>query len=140
MILISFLSIFFAFVNPVKPSDAITGEWISPKRDIKIRISRSPQGTYHGVIIWLKQGSKHQQASQDIKNPNPTLRKRQLVGIKILDGFNYNPKAMRWDSGKIYHPKYGKFFKGRLSLMGQDMLEIRGYWGVFKDSGIWKRL
>jgi uncharacterized protein (DUF2147 family) len=65
----------------------------------------------------------------DRYNPNPDLRNRSLVGLTFLEGFTYMGDNT-WDSGRIYNPENGKFYKARIRLAGSDRLMLRGYWGV----------
>lgn len=138
--LISFTLAFSASDRPENGKDGqILGVWLSPKKEIKIQIFKKADAFY-GKIIWIKKGSTYSRYQHDLKNPTPSLRHRPLIGLKILNDFKYNQQGMSWGEGKIYHPKYGKFFKGKMSMKNEKSLKITGYWGIFKDAGIWTRV
>lgn len=136
-----FLALLLLFhVNSYPTSqDQILGYWLSPKQDIKIKIYKNQEG-YYGKITWIKDGSIYSKNKLDLKNPDPMLRNREIIGLTILKNFRFDMKRHKWDMGKIYHPKYGKTFKGKMNLSDTRTLEITGYWGVFHDTGTWTRV
>ncbi|MEO1654247.1 MAG: DUF2147 domain-containing protein [Bacteroidota bacterium] len=137
----AFIFSLFAFQSPENESSKdsqILGTWLSPKKEIKIQIFKK-DNAFHGKIIWIKKGSAYSRYQKDLKNPKPALRQRPLIGLQILNGFKYDQRGMSWSMGRIYHPKYGKFFKGKMSLKDTHTLKITGYWGMFKDAGIWTK-
>ena len=76
---------------------------------------------YYGKFIWLASPRK------DTKNPNETLRKRELVGVEFLTDFSYDDGT--YTGGKIYDPESGKTYDSKMSING-DNLNIRGYIGI----------
>ena len=140
LLLITFIfSIFNFTTDPIDKEDAqIAGIWLSPKKEIKIQIFEK-NNAYYGKIIWIKKGSAYSKYAVDAKNPKPSLRQRPLIGLTILNNFKYDQQKMDWEHGCIYHPKYGKTFRGKMALKDAKTLKITGYWGVLKDSGIWTR-
>ena len=79
-------------------------------------------------------------ARVDGKNPEASLRGRSLCGLRIGDGFQLKT-ATRAESGKLYDPKSGKTYSGRMESDG-DELKLRGYIGVslLGRTEKWKRV
>jgi uncharacterized protein (DUF2147 family) len=100
-----------------------------------------------GKIIWLKNpiytDSNDGQVGTSIidrKNPDPALRSRPLIGLRILEGFTaegYNT----WGNGTCYDPISGKTYRGKIHQPAPDRLELRGYIGIplFGRSSVWTR-
>ncbi len=116
-------------------SEAILGEWLSPKKDSRVRIYRQANA-YYGRITWGTGGS-----AKDEKNPNPALRNRDVVGLVILNNFTHDGDYT-WQNGTIYDPREGKTYACKLTLKDANTLSIRGYVGVslFGRSEIWSKL
>lgn len=115
--------------------NAIIGLWLSPKKDTKIEIYQR-SGKFYGKIIW---GSGTE--IKDLKNPDKSLRDRDLVGLDILTDFVFDGKDT-WQSGTIYDPREGKTYSCKMSLKGQNSLNIRGFVGIslFGRTEIWDRI
>ncbi len=113
--------------------DDILGMWLIEERDAKIEIFKCGE-EYCGRIVWMKApvypvGDSHGRAGQprlDDNDPDPKLRSRPLEGLKIIDGFIYNGNG-QWQRGTVYDPKNGHTYKGKMSLVTPDVLQLRGY-------------
>ncbi len=62
----------------------------------------------------------------DDKNPDPNLRNRPIIGLKIMSGFIFDGEH-KWKSGSVYDPKNGKTYSGTLTLISPNKLDLRGY-------------
>lgn len=115
-------------------SDAILGEWLSPKKDSRVLIYRRTNA-YYGKITWGTGTS-----ARDEKNPNPALRNREVVGLVMLNNFTHDGNDT-WQSGTIYDPREGKTYACKMTLKNVNTLSIRGYVGLslFGRSEIWSR-
>jgi uncharacterized protein (DUF2147 family) len=60
----------------------------------------------------------------DEHNPDPSLRKRSIVGVQILLAMRPNDQG-RW-KGEIYNPENGRTYLGFISLTSDDVLRIDG--------------
>jgi uncharacterized protein (DUF2147 family) len=60
----------------------------------------------------------------DLKNPNPSLRMRPLIGLVVLRAFKGGPT--RWEGGRIYRPLDGSTFSGSITLTADDRLVLKG--------------
>ncbi len=65
----------------------VSGIWLTQAGDAKVRVSKCGGGIC-GVIIWLKTpiDPATGNAQIDDKNPNPSLRKRPIVGLPLFSG------------------------------------------------------
>jgi uncharacterized protein (DUF2147 family) len=109
----------FADVH-LKNADEIVGLYWSPKKEAKIEIFKRGN-RYYGRSIWVASMRK------DTKNPDETLKNREVLGIELLTGFTFNDDF--YTDGKIYDPESGKTYDCRMSLTDK-ILKVRGYIGI----------
>lgn len=105
----------------------IIGKWLNKddKGQIQIYLQNSE---YNGKLIWIKGDKEKNQLLTDQRNIRPKLRKRLLLGLNILKGFNCG--GSNYSGGTIYDPRRGKSFNCTLTLSG-DKLKINAYMGMF---------
>ena len=101
-------------------ADNIIGTYWSPKKDAKIEIYKKAD-KYFGKSIWTLTKKK------DVKNPNTSLRERDLVGVELLTNFIYKDGA--YQDGEIYDPESGKTYDCKINFSGNS-LKVRGYVGI----------
>lgn len=135
---LSILTLIYLGETPTYVSQ-IQGTWLSSDQEVKLEIYKRGEKLY-GKIIWFKTGKDTGKFPYDEKNPNPKLRNRKIVGLEILQGFQYDGRSKKWKHGSIYHPQYGKVFKGSMWLDGSDNLKIRAYWGLIYRTNTWQRI
>lgn len=129
-----------SFAGLAQNKDAIIGKWINSAAEAHVDIVRRGD-KYFGKIVWLKDPKDESgNIKTDIKNPDPGLRSKPIVGLEILKDFVF--EAGRWTDGKIYDPKSGKIYSCNMSLKGRDILSMRGYVGIamIGRSETWKRV
>jgi len=127
--------------------DSIIGVWNTEEGDGKIEIYVCGN-SYCGRIIWLKESTYPADSKEgipgtpvlDTNNPDPSLRKRPILGQQLLYGFKYVGND-RWDGGKIYDSDNGKTYNGKMELLSQNQLKIRGFIGIslFGGSTVWTK-
>lgn len=101
-------------------ADKILGLYWSPEKDAKIQITK--KGTeYFGKFVWLDQPKR------DVKNPDESLRSREVLGAVFLTNFSY--KDENYINGKIYDPKNGNTYNCKMILAGNN-LKVRGFIGI----------
>jgi hypothetical protein len=83
----------------------------------------------NGKIVALPPGSE----TKDIKNPDPKLRSRNLIGLVMFTGFTYNPTKKIWSGGTAYMPGMGRTIKPKLSLKG-DRVEMQISMGLMRKT------
>lgn len=116
-------------------ADALLGEWLSAKKGSRIQIYKQGS-TYAGKILWGTGSAK-----KDVKNPDASLRNRELIGLTILNGFTFAGDD-EWANGTIYDPREGKTYSCKLTLKSPAQLNIRGYVGLslFGRTETWTRV
>jgi uncharacterized protein (DUF2147 family) len=115
-------------------ADRVVGVWLTEKADAHVRIERVGD-SFHGTIVWLKEplypvDDEQGMAGQpkvDRENPDPVLRARPIVGLRIVDGFRHQDGE--WRDGRIYDPENGKTYRCRMWFDGET-LRVRGYIGI----------
>ena len=56
------------------------------------------------------------------------LKNKPIFGLQILSGMKKDGKE--WNGGKILDPNSGKEYKAKMSLNGNDKLEVRAFIGI----------
>ncbi len=103
-------------------ADRVIGTYWSPDKDGRIVVYEK-DGKYFGKSIW---GTK---PGKDVKNPNPALRQREVIGMEFLTNFEFNPNQNEYQQGKIYDPRSGKTYDCKMWLGKDGNLRVRGYLG-----------
>ena len=80
----------------------------------------------------------HDTPPLDTQNPEPALRDRPLLGLKLFFDFDYDGDD-RWKGGRIYNVENGKTYKSKLRLLSQDQLKLSGCVFIFCSSYTWNR-
>lgn len=98
----------------------INGIYWSPGKDAKIEIYEN-EGRYFGKTIWIANPGRDQ------KNPERSLRGRDLLGLVLLSDFKYDGGG--YSGGSVYDPKSGKTYDCKITIDG-NQLKVRGYVGI----------
>lgn len=117
-------------------ADAIVGLWNTSENDARIEIYRCG-AQYCGRISHLEEpnyppddeGGMAGLPVVDRNNPDPELRTRPLIGLRLMEGFRYMGHNT-WEGGRIYNPEDGRMYKAKISLAGSERMMLRGYWGI----------
>ena len=74
----------------------------------------------------------------DKNNPDPKLRQRKVVGIRLLWGLKESGGVWK---GKLYNPKDGKTYTGSIKPVSANALKLSGciLGGLLCRSQTWKR-
>lgn len=116
-------------------ADAIVGDWTNEKKETKFQIFK--QGNkYFGKILWGT-GTDN----KDVKNPDPKLKNREVIGLVMLNNFVFDGKET-WEKGTIYDPREGKTYSCKITLKGKDKINVRGFVGIamFGRTEVWTRI
>lgn len=116
--------------------DDVMGVWLNQEKDGKIEIYRCGD-VYCGRIVWLKEPNYPEDSKEGIPgsqkldhhNPKQSMRSRPVLGLQIMEGFRFAGDN-RWRDGRIYDPKTGKTYRGKITLSSPDQLDLRGYIGI----------
>ncbi len=117
-------------------ADDILGVWNNQEKTAKIELFKCG-GKYCGKIVELKEPNYPEGSEEGIpgtpkldnNNPDPNLRKTPRLGLAILRDFVLAGDN-KWVDGKVYDPKNGKTYSGKLTLVSPSQLEMRGFVGI----------
>jgi len=104
-------------------ADPVEGKWEKSDKQGQILI-KVEKGKLSGYLI----GVKDKKRTHDTNNPNSKLRKRKLIGLKIISGFTKGSDG-KWSGGSVYDSSKGKTYKGKIWIEGGSLM-MRGYVGV----------
>lgn len=101
----------------------VVGKWKLDDGSAIVEVYRQGD-SYNGKIVWLKNPTEPDGTpAVDTNNPDPSLRKRQIIGLNMLSGLK---KADgEYSGGKIYDPNNGKTYNCSMKVEG-DVLKVRG--------------
>lgn len=118
------------------------GIWLTENGTAQVEI-RPCGDAYCGYTVWLEDPlGEDGEPLRDSNNPEPELRERELVGLKILwDMTAADGRDNRWDGGRVYDPENGNTYRARMDLVDADTLRLRGYVGspLFGRTTTWER-
>jgi uncharacterized protein (DUF2147 family) len=127
-------------------SNGILGIWKTEQDESKVEIFMCGEKIC-GTIIWLKNPNYTDSRDGEVgtpfidrKNPDPALRSRPILGLRILEGFTAKGDN-NWENGTCYDPKSGNTYRGKIHLAAPDRLELRGFIGIplFGRTSVWIR-
>ncbi|MEP7319187.1 MAG: DUF2147 domain-containing protein [Panacibacter sp.] len=84
---------------------------------------------FYGKIIWLNKPILNGKERVDIENPDKAKRTQNIVGLQMLNGFEFNGSDS-WNSGTIYDPKTGKTYSCTITFKDSKTIKVRGYIGI----------
>jgi uncharacterized protein (DUF2147 family) len=117
-------------------ADRILGIWHTTDDKSQVQILKE-NNQYFGKVLSLKEpdwpaGSKLGKPGapkNDRNNPDSSLRSHPIIGVRIVSNFVYDGKDV-WAKGKVYDPENGKTYHGKITMVGTNRLELRGYIGI----------
>jgi Uncharacterized protein conserved in bacteria (DUF2147) len=92
---------------------AIERTWQAEENKFQVKLFQE-HNVLKGKIVGLPPGAE----TKDVKNPDPKLRSRNLIGVVMFNGFTYNPRQKIWAGGTVYIPDLGRTMKPKLWLEG----------------------
>ncbi|ETI64861.1 hypothetical protein C100_05110 [Sphingobium sp. C100] len=117
---------------PAQAAQPVTGRWATV--DGKAIVNIAPCGKQLcgriEKIVKPTPGRPH----TDIKNPDPTLRSRPLVGLALLSDFSDAGDIWK---GTIYDPESGKSYNSKVSRNGDGTLKVQGCIAFFCKTQTW---
>src|SRR3981189_1158256 len=74
-----------------------TGIWLTQAGDARVRVSKCGAGIC-GVVVWLRDpiDSATGKPQVDDKNPNPSLKRRPMIGLPLFSGLRPNPHRQKF--------------------------------------------
>lgn len=133
--LVGFFLLIAASLFAAGPDDVL-GVWLNQEKDAKIEIVKCGE-KYCGKVVWLKEPNYPPDSKEGIpgtpkldhNNPHPVLRKAPVIGLQIMRDFTFAGDDL-WKSGKVYDPKNGKTYSGKMTLVSPTELHLRGFIGI----------
>ena len=118
------LSFIFAVVSlAVSSAQDVIGKWKLEDGSAIVEVYQDGN-VYNGKIVWLKNPTEADGTpALDDKNPDKSLRSRQVLGLNMLHGLKKD--GGKYAGGKIYDPGNGKTYNCSMKVEG-DILRVRG--------------
>ena len=115
------------------PGD-IFGVWLTEGGSAKLEIF--PCGDKAcGKVVWLKHPTFLSTSDGplgmekvDLKNPDPKLRNRPIVGLQVMEGMT--AQGEWWRNGSCYDPQSGQTYQCKMRLESPSELRLRGFIGI----------
>lgn len=125
-------------VTRAAPKMGPFGLWLTQAGDAKVLVSRCSAGIC-GKVVWLREPLDNVtgRPQTDDKNPDPSQRKRPIVGLPIFIGMQ--PSTPNAWSGRIYNADNGQSYASTITQLDAERLEVRGCAGPLCGSEIWTR-
>ena len=101
---------------------SIEGDWLTDDGKGVVRIAPCGQRLC-GTIVRVLDTAPGTPTS-DINNPDPALRGRPILGLRVLWGFQR--RAAAWEGGRAYDPKSGNAYRSTLALSRDGSLKVTG--------------
>ena len=114
----------------------VEGRWLTDDGKGVVTIVRCGGSVCGRISTVLDSGP--QVPKTDIKNPDPRLRSRPIVGIAVLYGFRF--ERGKWIRGTAYDPQSGNSYRASLEVDGTGSLKVTGCVLLICRSKRWKRL
>src|ERR1700712_6133171 len=116
----------------------VGGIWLTQAGDAKVRVSKCGAGIC-GVVVWLRDpiDSATGKPQVDDKNPNPSLKRRPMIGLPLFSGMRSTGPG-KW-SGQLYNADDGNTYASNVSVTGPDTLKVEGCMGGLCGGENWTR-
>lgn len=113
----------------------IEGLWLTEDRSGVVRIGPCGGQMCGWIARVLDRGPGV--PTRDVRNPDPRLRARPIVGLPILTGFT--GAGREWRGGRAYDPKSGRSYRTTLSLNRDGSLAVTGCIAFICQTKRWTR-
>ena len=125
----------YTLTTIAQEADKILGVWWNEEKTSKIEIEKE-DGKYIGTIVYvIPENYENGEPPKDDENPDESLRDRSILGLQILEGFEYDAKDEEWEDGTIYDPKSGNTYDCYAWLESNDLLKLKGFVGGIRWLG-----
>lgn len=132
------LAALFALPAQAQTGADVYGRWLTELTNAQTELYRCTdpaRGPICGKVVWLRNATHPDQTPaasveevSDVKNPDPALRSRRILGLEFLYGFKpAEGEPGTYEGGKIYNAEDGDTYSARIKLENPDTLVLRGY-------------
>ena len=101
-------------------SPSVYGRWLTDDRAGIVEVKPCGQAVCGTLVRVLDPAAP----ARDINNPDRELRRRPLVGVKILTGLEAS--GDRWKNGRAYDPKAGRSYNASIAPGPDGGLDVTG--------------
>ena len=109
-------------------ADKVIGFCLTEKGPSQVEIYKAEDGKYYGRISWLEELMEDGKPKMDKEKPDDALKTRPILGLNLLEGFEYNQKDKEWEDGSIYDPDNGKTYDCFMWFEDDaNVLNIKGF-------------
>lgn len=122
LFLIMMFSINHLIIAQGGDANSIIGTWLMPDDEGIIEICKDDE-LYKGKILWIQEKEEDGSLLKDKENPIESLRNRNVQGIQVMKGFNYEGDNT-WSGGTFYAARKGKEVEPEFVLLDKDHLNI----------------
>jgi uncharacterized protein (DUF2147 family) len=127
---LSLLIVALVAALPVPAAASITGVWLTEEGEARIAIEPCETDELCGRLVWFRDPPVGE-AALDVRNPDPALRDRRLLGLRLIEDLPARPDEHGvWRGGRIYDPESGRTYRCKVTLGEDGRLELRGFLGV----------
>jgi uncharacterized protein (DUF2147 family) len=118
----------YANAQTLKAAEIICGKWESTDKELTIKVYMH-DNEFRAEIIWFSDtDGKPMDYWKDVRNPDPALRNRKILGMSVLSGLKYDADTNTWEDGMVYDSRHGKEWNASATIDKKGMLHVRGYW------------
>lgn len=117
---------------------ALVGRWHTEREGGVVEIHRCGSALCGRVVDGTRLRANPNQ--RDVRNPDPALRGRKVLGARVLEDFRGGPS--KWKGGPLYDPETGnKAGSGTLTLADANTLKVQGCLAMFLcKTQTWRRV
>ena len=118
------------------------GVWLNERQDSRIKIyaCEKDEDELCGEIVWLKNPNGDDgKPRRDVKNENESLRGRQILGLEVIKGMEYDGDG-EWEDGDIYNPRNGETYDAELEEVDANTLKVSGCVWFLCETQTWTRV
>ncbi len=123
-------------LDPVEGSLGIYGR---EGAETRVELYPCAENSLCGRIVWLRRLAEPDgSVRRDLKNPEPELRMRPLIGLEVLWGLQGRDGTGRvWNRGRIYNPDDGNDYKARVEFREDNSIELKACIFIVCETQIW---
>lgn len=122
-------------------ADPVFGVWLTQAKDGKVRVApceKDPALTCGVILSGKAPDGQDARLVTDIRNPDPALRSRPIVGLQVISDFARDGSG-GWTGGRIYDPVGGKTYKAKMAAGPNGTLKVAGCVFFFCRAETWTR-
>ncbi len=133
------VTLLLSAIGSASAASGIFGHWTTADGSTVVALPCGGGQGDQALCLRIERLSPTSPGTIDEKNPNPSLRQRQLCGVEVGSGFHLDGDT-KATGGTLYDPLTGNTYRGSMEVSG-DTLKLRGYLGIsiFGRSETWHR-